>query len=166
MRGFPKLLSEGPFEFTQILILTSPSSWVNITALFPFSRKPCKQSFQCCIYSQLNLTDSMNVNQEQASSQGLLSMLEVPQFDAVKGRPGLLVMAHQVRWRVARLKASRCWGCVCLWIMKEGHLWPLVMLCSCPAVWAPRLGRTLRSSALQLPVKWTMIGSTLQGCSC
>lgn len=64
---------------------------------FSFLKKPCKQSCQCCIYSQLNLTDSMNVNQEQSTSQGLLSVLEVPQFDAVKGRPGLLAMACQVR---------------------------------------------------------------------
>lgn len=38
----------------------------------------------------------MNVNQEQPSSQGPLSTLEVPRFDTVKGRPGLLVTDCQV----------------------------------------------------------------------
>lgn len=39
----------------------------------------------------------MTVSPEEPSSQELLSVLEVPQFEAVKGRPGLLLMARLVR---------------------------------------------------------------------
>lgn len=90
--------------------------------------------------------------------------LEVPLFEAVKGRPCPLVMGCQVCWWVASFRATCCWSCVVFGSVNKGHLWPLVTLCLCPAVRAPRSGRTLGPSALQLSTKWTRIGPALQGC--
>lgn len=47
--------------------------------------KPWKQSCERRIYSQFNLTDSLAVSPEEPSRQELLSVLEVPQLEAVKG---------------------------------------------------------------------------------